>query len=165
MNQVYPWRYDWALYLGFVGVSVTSAWPLSYFDVSEQQCRGLAFVINRSPKIDHLIIYFGIDFIQMPNRWGAFRPRPYPFCIGWAKLIDPPTNSFVGHINAAFDQKLFNISKAKIEPKVHPYGATDNVRMETMTSIDWCFHRVSLANYLKTGINVTKPLRLLHKSV
>jgi len=27
-----------------------------------------SFVINRSPKIKHLSIYFGIDFIQMPDR-------------------------------------------------------------------------------------------------
>ena len=47
----------------------------------------------------------------------------------------PPTNSFVGHINAAFDQKLFNISKAKIEPEVHPNGATNDVRMKAMTRI------------------------------
>ena len=63
----------------------------------------------------------------------------------------------VGHINTAFDHKLFNVSKAEIEPKIHPDSTTYNVRVETMASIYRGFHCYSLANCLKTGINVTKP--------
>ena len=72
----------------------------------------------------------------MPNRRGAYRPRPYPFYIGCAKLIDSPTNSFVGHVYPTFDQKPFNITETQVEPEIEPNSSFDDVRMEAVPRIN-----------------------------
>jgi len=95
-----------------------------------------SFTINRSPKINHLSIYLGIDFIQMPDRRGWFGSRLYPFCLCGPELVDPSADGFVSRINTAFDHEFFDITKTQIEVKIHPNGTANNIRMEAVAKVD-----------------------------
>ena len=80
-----------------------------------------------------------------------------------AKLSDPPANAFVGSINPAFQQHLFNLSEAEIETAIEPDCVGDNFSWKPMTFVadDGCLHRHQLrpnrgANNCRV-VNVTTP--------
>jgi len=79
-----------------------------------------AVLINSSPKPEFLPLDRHDDFIQMPNIAGSRLQSAQTACNSRAKLFDPSADSFVRDINPAFQQHLFNLPEAEIEPAIEP---------------------------------------------
>jgi len=68
------------------------------------------------------------------------RPRLYPFCKDWFEAINPPTDSFMGYINAACCHYFFNIAQAQIKSEIKPNNTLNHIRMEAATVVNGDFH-------------------------
>ena len=51
---------------------------------------------------------------------------------GLAKLKKPASDSFVGNIETALREEIFDIAITQSEPTVEPYGVADNFRWKAM---------------------------------
>ena len=80
-----------------------------------------------------------IPFQQVTN---ARLPMPDPI----PKLLAPLTNGLIGHCNAAFGEKFFDLTEAEAESMLQPNRMTDNFGKKAMTLITGClnFHHASL---------------------
>lgn len=54
-------------------------------------------------------------------------------CDGRTKLIGPAADGFVGHVDAALSQKIFDVAQAQRETVIEPNTEPDNVRGKAMT--------------------------------
>jgi hypothetical protein len=78
-----------------------------------QNVQDLAFAINGAPKINALAVNPDEDFIQMPAHIRT-RVRTSQFSgIGQAKLNRPATNRFLGNVDPALGQQIFDVSEAQ----------------------------------------------------
>src|SRR5262245_47872259 len=69
------------------------------------------------------------------------------------KLAAPFTDGFIGHHHAAFEQELFDITKAQAKPKVQPDGVADDFHGEPVVFIfrggRQCLHAATLPHSVR----------------
>jgi hypothetical protein len=92
-----------------------------------------AILILRAPKIMLHALDPDEHLVEVP-----FVPRPRTATSqtagkGLAEFLAPATNGLIGHDNATFSQKQFNIPQAEAEHMVQPDSMTDDLGGEAMT--------------------------------
>jgi hypothetical protein len=81
-------------------------------------------VVNGAPQVNHLAVELHVHLVQVPtpvpkashsadplaaNVSGEQRPEPVP----------PVPNGFVANVDAALEQKVFDVAQAERKPNVH----------------------------------------------
>src|ERR1700681_4211374 len=82
-----------------------------------------------------------------------------------AQLDAPLTDRLVSHFNAAFGEKLLDITQTQREPIVQPDGALGDLGRAAVTATDDLVHRSASCKSPRPGklLNLTNPLAVFEK--
>ena len=104
-----------------------------------QNSNGIAVLIHGPPPILAFSLNSDKDFVEGPDvTEAALAFLEFP-SIGWAKLLTPLTNGFVGYRDASFGEDFFHFTETQGESIVQPDGMTDNFGGEPVTLVAGCF--------------------------
>jgi hypothetical protein len=100
-----------------------------------QQIQNLGFVVDRSPEPDPPAGDQNCHLVQMPMTSAAkFLGEQRP------ELQHPSSDRFIGDVQPALGQQIFDVAEAEGKAKIQPHGVPDDVRREMVaspTSLSW----------------------------
>ena len=114
----------------------------------QQNVDHVTVLVDGTPEILQLAVDSKEDLVQMPVvAESALAPLQFPDIL-CAKLLTPQPNGFIGYEDAAFRQKILDVSEAQAETMVGPDPITDDLGRETVTVItgSGAFHRRILSS-------------------
>ncbi len=101
----------------------------------------LAFGIDGSPQIHPLATNGDEHLIEVPGRMRLGAHRPQTSGDHRPEHRHPASDRFVGDVDAAFGEQLFDISEAQREAKIEPDSVLDDLRWETIAGVRQRSHR------------------------
>jgi hypothetical protein len=101
----------------------------------KQNVDDVAILIHGTPKVLLLAVDSHEKFFHMPAIAEIPLALPKTSNIVRPELLTPTSNGFVGDYDAAFGEKIFNISEAHAKAMIDPHGVTDNVRWKTVSVV------------------------------
>jgi hypothetical protein len=85
------------------------------------------------------VMAFAVDrqkhFIEKPFIPGARSPATQPIRVVLPELLTPPTDGFVGDVDAPFQEELLHVAIAQGEAIIEPDAMTDNVAREAVVFV------------------------------
>jgi hypothetical protein len=84
----------------------------------------LAFVIDRTPEVDHLAIGLHVHLIEMPSP--TVKPAHATHALAadvageqWAKSVPPMPHRLMANVYAALEQQVLDVPQRQREPHLH----------------------------------------------
>ena len=112
-----------------------------------------AILIHRAPKIMLHALDPDEHLVEVPFVPGPRTAASQTAGKGLAEFLAPASNGLIGHDNATFSQKQFNIPQAEAEHMVQPDSMTDDLGGEAVT-VPWVgrwLHAASLVGLQADG--------------
>ncbi len=99
---------------------------------------------------------------KMPPVVRSWREASEPLGIAVSELENPTTYGLVRHVEAALGQQILDVSEARREVAIEPYGVSDDLGRESVAAIADRVHRRRLdyRHSTRKPINVTAPSRV-----
>lgn len=93
------------------------------------------FGIDGTPEIHLLSVDPDERVIQVPAAMGLGSASLQPTCDAGSKHVDPAPDAFVGDLDAALCEEIFNVAIAEREANIHPDGTLDDVGREAVATV------------------------------
>lgn len=101
----------------------------------QQNINDITILIHGTPKILLLAVDSDEEFIQIPSITEAALFLLKTSGIVGSEFPAPLADGFVRNNYSAFGQKIFNITEARTEAMIDPYGVADDFRRETVSVV------------------------------